>query len=53
MRQIARKGPEVLGERIGCQNKDTDVRKRIFPAVGVNVIKMMIVPTNTKTEDFI
>lgn len=39
--------PRGLGEHIGCQNKDTDVCKPIFPAVGGNVIKM------THTNDFL
>lgn len=39
--------PRGLGEHIGCQNKDTDVCKPIFPAVGGNVIKM------TRTNDFL
>lgn len=32
--------PRGLGDHIGCQNKDTDVCKPIFSAVGGNVIKM-------------
>lgn len=39
--------PGALREHIGCKNKDADVCKPIFPAVGGNVIKM------THTNDFL